>query len=485
MEYILLGVDMPYSSISEARIKKLNGTSLTLTQINSIASMADAIGGEYGWPTAISKFKKSHHVEGGAWVKNAEEKEFSEFIISKEDDKWKIVAISTAAFKDQDDETFTTQCIDYDAAAAKQYDDYPEFRMFHKKWLAFGKVTKMRRVGPFAVDEGYAYDDEFSKEVCENVLSTNDGKWRVSRGFYVKEVSGGCPTCSTQLLLQQKHMIAGFRCPTCKSVHLSKGVLKDRHFLKARTFDVTVTDIPCVPYTGVGAYKENIVMEDFVMNKKELRKKLLEAGLDEAVVDERLKDVTDVQLKEMSDLPDAEVLKEFTEEEEEEEEKKEKSEPEESDEQTFVLDDAVLESFAKIVKKEVAEQLTEQLANMEVQVADLNGFDIDLKELPQLAELLTEVKGLSSKIDKLLTIDKERVEKMLGEMPRNGKLRIRRFKSQKEDEEDADEEDATDEDGNPIPEKISKQRLEEGIVMGPEGDVARSLTEFVFGSGGK
>jgi hypothetical protein len=469
---------MPYSSLAEARIKKLSGTSLTLAQVNSIAAMADAIG-ENGWPIAINKFKKSYHVEGNAWVKNeSEDKEYSDLIISKENDKWRIIAISTAAFKDYDGETFTTQCIDYDAAAAKQYNDYPEFRMFHKNGMGFGKVTKMRRIGPFAVDEGFAYDDSFSKQVCEKILASNDGKWRVSRGFYVQEVSGDCPSCNTQLLLQQKHMIVGFRCPTCKSVHLSKGALKEIRFLKARTFDITVTDIPCVPYTGVGAYKDNIVMEDFVMNKKELRKKLIDAGIEEAAVDERLKDVTETQLKELSDLPDAQILKEFVEEVPEDKEH--------SDEQTFVLDDAVLDSFAKIVKKEVAEQLAEQLGNMEIQVADLEGFDLDLKELPQLVELLTAVKDLSSKIDKLLEGDKERVEKMLGDLPRAGKLRIRRFKAAEKDEEDMEDEEDTEDGEEPIPgKKISKKSLQDGVVLGPEGQVAGSMTEFVFGSGGE
>jgi DNA-directed RNA polymerase subunit RPC12/RpoP len=477
---------MPYSSLSEARIKKLNGTSLTLAQVNSIAAMADAIGSD-GWAIAISNFKKSHHVEGGSWVKNSgEEKEFSDLIISKEDDKWKIVAISTAAFKDQEGQTFTTQCIDYDLKSAQHFQDYPEFRLFHKDGLGFGKVTKMRRVGPFAVDEGYAYDDVFSKQICEKILSSNDGKWRVSRGFYVQEISGGCPTCNEKLLLQQKHMIAGFRCPTCKSIHLSKGVLKDLHFLKARTFDVTVTDIPCVPFTGVGAYRENIIMEDFVMNKKELRAKLIEAGIDEEVVDEKLLTVNEKQLKELSDLPDAVLFKQFG--EEEEEEVKPKKSKERSDEQTFVLDDEVLTTFAEIVKKEVGEQLKEQLENMEIEVADLDGFDVNLKELPQMTELLTAVKELSGKLDTLLESDKDRVTKMLDDMPRSGKLRIRRFKAQKPQDE-GDEEDTTDEEEMDEEEvvgkkKVTKQMTEEGLVLGSDGDIAGSMTEFIFGNDG-
>ena len=140
-----------------------------------------------------------------------------------------------------------TNC-DYDINSTKNTGNYPEFRMFHKSYLAVGRVTKMRRAGIFAIDEGYAYDDPFSKEVCEKILSGNDGRWRMSRGFYVLEASGGCPECGEGLLVETKHMIAGFSCPTCKSVHPGyKGTLEDIKFHKTRTFDVTITDKPCVP----------------------------------------------------------------------------------------------------------------------------------------------------------------------------------------------------------------------------------------------
>jgi len=477
---------MPYSSISEARIKELDGTPLTLSQINGIAAMADAIG-DNGWPIAINKFKKTHHKEGGKWVKSGgEEKEYSDVIVSKDNGKWKIIAISTAAFKDQDDETFTTTAIDYDLKAAEHFQSYPEFRMFHKKGLAFGRVSKMQRVGPFAVDSGYAYDDPFSQQVAEKILSQNDGTWRVSRGFYVHEISGGCPECGTKLLLRKEHMSFGFRCPVCKSIHLKKGVLKDRRFLKARTFDITVTDIPCVPYTGVGAYKENIMMEDFVMDKKELRKKLIDAGLDEKDVDERLATVTEKQLKDFTDLPDAEVFKQLDiEDEDEETEEKDKD-----NEQTFVLDEEVLKSFDVIVRKSVREEVASQLKDLEIQVADLDGFDIDLKELPQIAELLKEVKDLNAKFDKLMESDKERVTKMLTDLPRAGKLRIRRFKEAPKDDEEDQEDDGDMGDEEEIPEEMKKQKvtvkqIQEGVPVDGSGKAYGTMTDMIFGGGGK
>jgi hypothetical protein len=72
----------PYKSIGEApeNMKKLDGASLSLNQINQIAKVADAIGvdeGKNGYAIAKSQFKKSHHIENGVWVKNKTKKEES------------------------------------------------------------------------------------------------------------------------------------------------------------------------------------------------------------------------------------------------------------------------------------------------------------------------------------------------------------------------------------------------------------------------
>jgi len=42
---------------------------VTLEQANAIADQADAIGGKFGWPTAISSFRKTHTVVRGRWVR--------------------------------------------------------------------------------------------------------------------------------------------------------------------------------------------------------------------------------------------------------------------------------------------------------------------------------------------------------------------------------------------------------------------------------
>lgn len=76
----------PYKSIGDIN-PALKGISppVSLGQANEIARQADAIGGEYGWPTAISSFKKRHHVEKGKWVKNKTEKEEESFMKDEKD----------------------------------------------------------------------------------------------------------------------------------------------------------------------------------------------------------------------------------------------------------------------------------------------------------------------------------------------------------------------------------------------------------------
>lgn len=68
---------MPYANKGEWN-PSLKGIkpSLTNAQANLIASWADKIDSPGAWPIAISQFKKSHRVRGGAWV--ARMKEFAE-----------------------------------------------------------------------------------------------------------------------------------------------------------------------------------------------------------------------------------------------------------------------------------------------------------------------------------------------------------------------------------------------------------------------
>jgi hypothetical protein len=466
---------MPYSKISEANVKKLDGVALSLAQANKIAKMADAIGGEYAWPTAIKNFKRNHSIDDGKWVSGkAKDKEIHEIIVEKEDDGYRIIGVSTAAVKDREDEIFTTDAMDFDIASAKETGVYPEFRMWHKKYLAVGKVTKMSRVGIFAIDEGYAYDDPFSKEVCEKILSDNDGHWRMSRGFYVLEASGGCPSCGEGLVIETKHMIAGFSCPTCKSIHSRyKGTLDDVKFRKTKTYDVTITDIPCVPMTGVSAFR--VDNTEAIMTKKELRKKLLDAGLDPKTVDERLKEIDAEQLKALDTLPQAEVLKELDLEEV----------SDDDGEELFVLDPEVLKDFAGIVKEQVTESLDlEPIIEKAVKEA-IDGLEIDLGDvqvegIEGISELIETVAELKETVAVMAQSDDERLAQLLEDSPRGGKLRILRAKGGKkkkkvDEDEDEDEEEEEEE------EFLEEKDIREGVIVGADGRVAKSMTEFITG----
>jgi len=447
---------MPWSKVSDApaNIRKLNGTALTLSQVNSIARVADSIpkeGGKKPWAIAIAQFKKSHIVSGGKWTKkgsSGEEKEFfiqalkdelllslndgdAATIVEKNDSgRYNITTVSTAAVKDREDETFTVEAMDYDIAAAKKDGNYPEYRVFHSKHLGIGRVYKMMRVGIFAIDQGESYDDPFSLSVCEKMLANNNGKWRVSRGFKVLELNGGCPKCNSLLSISTKHMLSGYRCPSCDSVHLRfKGVLEGIRFTKARTFDVTVTDVPAVPYTGAYAWRkddDNSVDGGTSMTKKELKKRLLEAGIPEDAITERLKEVTDEQLAQLDDIPMAEILKEF-----------EDEDPEGDPEGEVVVEFTdMITAFKEAVRSEIEEALN----GFQVEV---EGFDVEAfkQASPDFTELKEILGDLQDKVDQLTLKDESRLKDMLRNTSRNGKVRILRMKEEEEDEDDEEEEE--------------------------------------------
>lgn len=481
---------MSYSKLSEAKIKKLDGIPLTLSQVNSIAEMADVIDGDKGWPIAISSFKQSHVIFEDKWIEDA--KEVSSVNISKQaNGSYWITAVSTAALKDREGETFTIAAIDYDMDMAKEFNEYPEFRVFHTNGLGIGRVSKMSRVGIFAVDEGESYTDPFSISVCEKMLLHNeDGKWRVSRGFRVLEASGICPKCGEDLLIKTKQMQIGFRCPSCKSIQIgSKGSLGDMRFLKTRTFDLTVTDTPAVPWTGVTAYPMDLSNMEVMMNKKELRKRLLNAGLEESAVDERLGQVSEDKLKEFDDIPDAILMKELglT-------EKSASSTAE--DENVFTLDESVLKEFTKIVNKEltavIEKALSEKLDGLSIEVDDSATVSKEADILTMLKELTDTVSEISNLVQSMTKSDNARIKELVEETPRNG-LRIIRTKAAKPAEEDETEDDGEEEtppakNGKKMPAwlKPKKEVAEDDydddvVIMDADGNRAKSMTELVTG----
>jgi hypothetical protein len=77
-----------------------------------------------------------------------------------------------------------------------------------------------------------------------------------------------------------------------------------------------------------------------------------------------------------------------------------------------------------------------------------------------------------------LESDEERLERMLKDTSRGGKLRIIRSKGKKKggDEEEDEEEDEEDEE-----EFVEEKDVREGIIVGADGRMAKSMTEFITG----
>lgn len=465
---------MSYDNISNVpnNIRELDGIKLSLEQANYIANIADGIPDDKvksSWAIAISQFKKNYIVKDGKWIKNTdvESKESCVYIEKQTDGRYRITAISTVALPDLEGEIFTTEAMDYDIAAAYKENAFPEFRMFHRKGLAIGKIDSMRRVGMFAVDSGYSYTDPFSIQVCEKMLVNNvDGKWKISRGFKVLEASGSCPQCGEDLLIDVKHMVVGFRCPSCGNVTMSyKGILKDVQFRKTRTFESTVTDVPAVPWTGVQAFPVglNTLSEDVIMNKEVIKQKLLDAGIDEKLVDERLKSVDPDVLKSfnLDAIPDAVALKEFLDGEP-------LSDP--AEDGIMELDD-VVKSIETVVAEVVRKEVRAVLDGLEIDVDSMDGVEVEVKELPGLEQLKQQVDKLTDAVNSLLDKDEKRLKELYAHAPRNSKLRIRKmaFKEDMEDEEeDDDEEENTEE-------------KELGVIVGADGKAYKSMTELVAG----
>lgn len=324
-------------------------------------------------------------------------------MVAKEGDKYNITVVSTAAIPDRENETFTIPAIDYDIAEAYRLDDFPEFRVFHKDILGIGTVTKMRRVGIFAIDEGESYTDKFSLAVCKELSDNNDGKWRASRGFKAIEVEMSCPRCDNALVIHKEHMYFGFRCPACEQVHLSYKGMPDVRYVKARTFDVTVTDVPAVPMTSASAVSLINISEEYKdMDKKQaLKDRLLKAGIPEDAIDSRLNQLSDEQLKEMpDDVPEA-VLKENL-----------GFEDAASNEVHPVYLDELVEAVAIRVK--------EELANAELEISDMN-LEVELPEFKEadnsvvldlLQQLKEQLDAMQEVIDEMALSDEERLKEL-------------------------------------------------------------------------
>ena len=165
-------------------------------------------------------------------------------------DRW--IAVSTKEIWDTQGEMFTKEAMDYDSAKAEETGEYPELRLYHVRGFKLGKCDSMSRVGEYAVDQGYWNDTPLAQAMKEIVVN-NEGRWKISRGFHAVEASGLCPDCGTGLTVRPLNFIVGVPCPACRT-WLLPSKLKQLKHLKARTFDITITDVPAVSATAVAAY---------------------------------------------------------------------------------------------------------------------------------------------------------------------------------------------------------------------------------------
>jgi hypothetical protein len=225
-------------------------------------------------------------------------------------------------------------------------------------------------------------------------------------------------------------------------------------FLQTRTFDITVTDNPAVPMTGVSAFPIDFE-EVQVMGKKEaLKERLLNAGMSEDVIDERLSAISDDEAKEYDGIPEAILLKEFGDEDESVE--------------TVELDPSVMKEIRQAIREEVSAAL--EGASLEIDA----GSDV-LKESSEIAELKEAVENLTEMVQQLLDGDTERVKETLSGSSRKAKRLVSRFKEDKKTVPQDEEEDTEDE------EMDGEDEEEKEMILDADGVQHSSLSEMIMG----
>jgi hypothetical protein len=244
--------------------------------------------------------------------------------------------------------------------------------------------------------------------------------------------------------------------------------------LKTKTFDVTVTDVPAVPWTGVAAFPLLKRLESEVtMDKKQLRQKLIDAGLEEKEVDARLDSLTMEALKEFDGIPEAEVLKEL-------------SKPASESLDTFVLDASVMKEFSNIVHTEVEKSL--------------DGLEIDIEDSEQFKEYSATLATVVKQQEEILVMLKELKATTVTKEQDDDEETPRRFrilrkeasmdkKTGEEDPEETDEEmpegDSETAKKKKLPPWLKKDMEVEAddgaVIAGSDGSRFKSMSEFALG----
>lgn len=165
-------------------------------------------------------------------------------------DRW--IAVSTKEMWDAQGEMFTKEAMDYDLSYSEQTGEYPELRLYHVRGFKLGKCDSRSRVREYGIEQGYWYDTPLAQAMKEIVMK-NGGRWKISRGFHAVEASGLCPACGVGLTVRPLNFIVGTPCPAC-GTWVMPSKLKQLKHLKAKTYDITITDVPAVDATAVAAY---------------------------------------------------------------------------------------------------------------------------------------------------------------------------------------------------------------------------------------
>lgn len=204
------------------------------------------------------------------------------------------------------------------------------------------------------------------------------------------------------------------------------------------------------------------------MTKEQLRKRLIDAGLSADVVDARLGQYNDTQLKEITDIPFATVLKEFT--------------SDDGDDSgavdELVLDESVLNAITLRTKEAVQELLDGMEINIEGLVDFKEGHDL-------LAQMYVAISRMEKTLKSLVDDDDARLREL--NTPA-AKFRVRKGGSKKvRYEEDEDEEDEDEEDEDMMAMKDSAMQWmgqspsRNGAIVSGSGKRFTNMTDFLIG----
>jgi hypothetical protein len=341
-------------------------------------------------------------------------------------DRW--IAVSTDEIWDAQGEMFTKEAMDYDISQAQETGEYPELRLFHVRGLKLGQCDSMKRVGEYAVDQGYWNDTPFAQAVKE-LVQNNPGKWKISRGFHMVEAAGLCPQCGVGLSVRPLNLIVGAQCPACGTWVAPSKVKSLRH-LKTRTFDITLTDVPAVSTTGVATYSVLVQDKDggIHMDRSELKERLLKAGLEVEVVEDFLGSMADEDLLRMKDQTPDEIIEKLQaaiqeiDDDEAEVELKEDAEDDPVDESVDVA------SLLKDMEDRVVQRLADQMSALEITVETPDLAEI-VGQLTELREAYTALEATFKEIqgtwDEVLKTDTERLHTQLKDMSPAQRIRLR------------------------------------------------------------